>query len=253
MARKALDASALRSHLQKQLIATLGDLKTELGTSSTMTVFRKLKELGYLTSYSHRGKYYTLRDIPHFDELGLWSSGSVWFSISGNLLETTCRFVDETEAGFTAAELQRLLHVGVKEPLLKLYRQKRIDRQEVDGEYVYLSREKGRKRNQRLTREGRMVPVEIGHSPLREALSQELNAAIILFFSLLDEKQRRLYAGLESHKIGHGGDRKVAQVLALDVHTVARGRHELFASDVERERVRKEGGGRKRVEKKRPK
>ena len=43
MATKALDASALRSHLQKQMIATLGDLKTELGTSSTMTVFRKLK------------------------------------------------------------------------------------------------------------------------------------------------------------------------------------------------------------------
>lgn len=253
MATKALDAGVLRSHLQKQMIATLGDLKAELGTSSTMTVFRKLKELGYLTSYSHRGKYYTLTDIPHFDELGLWSSRSVWFSISGNLLETTCQFVDEAEAGFTAAELQRLLHVGVKEPLLKLYRQKRIDREEVDGVYVYLSREKGQKRNQRLTREGRRVAVEIGHSPLREELSQELNAAIILFFSLLDEKQRRLYAGLESHKLGHGGDRKVAQVLELDVHTVARGRQELLASDVERERVRKKGGGRKRVEKKRPK
>ena len=161
--------------------------------------------------------------------------------------------MDEAEAGFTAAELQRLLHVGVKEPLLKLYRQKRIDRHEVDGVYVYLAREKGRKRNQRLSREGRRVAVEIGHSPLREELSQELNAAIILFFSLLDEKQRRLYAGLESHKLGHGGDRKVAQVLKLDVHTIARGRQELFASDVERERVRKKGGGRKRVEKKRPK
>ena len=149
--------------------------------------------------------------------------------------------------------MQRLLHVGVKEPLLKLYRQKRIDRKEVDGVYVYLSREKGQKRNQRLTREGRRVAVEIGHSRLREELSQELNAAIILFFSLLDEKQRRLYAGLESHKLGRGGDRKVAQVLELDVHTVSRGRHELFASDVERERVRKKGGGRKRVEKKRPK
>ena len=161
--------------------------------------------------------------------------------------------MDQAEAGFTAAELQRLLHVGVKEPLLKLYRQKRIDRKEVDGVYVYLSRKKGRKRNQRLTRESRLVAVEIGHSPLREELSQELNAAIILFFSLLDEKQRRLYAGLESHKLGHGGDRKVAHVLELDVHTVARGRHELFASDVQREGVRKKGGGRKRVEKKRPK
>ena len=38
-------------------------------------------------------------------------------------------------------------------------------------------------------------------------MSHELQAAIILFFSVLDEKQRRLYAGLESQKFGHGGDR----------------------------------------------
>lgn len=31
-----------------------------------------------------------------------------------------------------------------------------------------------------------------------EATSHELKAAIILFFSLLDEKQHRLYAGLET-------------------------------------------------------
>src|SRR5207249_10033445 len=38
-----------------------------LGTSATMTVFRKLKALGYRTSYSHRGKYYTLSGILRFD------------------------------------------------------------------------------------------------------------------------------------------------------------------------------------------
>ena len=46
----------------------------------------------------------------------------------------------------------------------------------------------------------------------------ELKAAVILFFSLLDEKQRRLYAGLEAVRIGHGGDRRVAELLGVDVH-----------------------------------
>ena len=73
----------------------------------------------------------------------------------------------------------------------------------------------------------------------------------ILFFSLLDEHQRRLYAGLESQKLGHGGDRKIADLLGLDVHTVARGRRELFGGEVDRERVRRQGGGRQAVEKKR--
>ena len=83
-------------------------------------------------------------------------------------------------------------------------------------------------------------------------MSHELQAAIILFFSLLDERQRRLYAGLESQKFGHGGDRKVAALLDLDAHTVAKGRRELFGGEVDRERVRRKGGGRKTAEKKRP-
>jgi hypothetical protein len=73
---------------------------------------------------------------------------------------------------------------------------------------------------------------------------------MIRLYSLLDERQRRLCAGLESHRAGYGGDRKVAEFLGLDVHTVARGRQELFAGEVERQRVRQVGGGRKRAEKK---
>ena len=80
----------------------------------------------------------------------------------------------------------------------------------------------------------------------------ELKAAILLFYSLLDEKQRRLYAAIESLKLGHGGDRQLAGFLGLDPHTVARGRRQLLEGDVEPSRVRKLGGGRKPVEKKHP-
>ena len=234
------------------MIATLDELKQVLGTSSTMTVFRKLKKLGYRTSYSHRGKYYTLAEIPVFDEQGLWSYGAAWFSRHGNLLETSRYLVERTEAGFTASELETVLHVEVKQSLLQLQRQRRIDRERIGGVYVYLSGDKGRKRNQRLLREQREAASEIGSSLSPQELSEELKAAIVLFFSLLDEKQRRLYAGLESHKLGHGGDRKISELLGVDVHTVSRGRRELFEAEVQWEGVRKRGGGRKRTEKKRP-
>jgi len=78
---------------------------------------------------------------------------------------------------------------------------------------------------------------------------RSLYTGIILFFSLLDEKQRRLYAGLEAAKLGHGGDRKIADLLGLDPHTVAKGRQALFSGSVDRSDVRNSGGGRKRVEK----
>jgi len=60
-----------------------------------------------------------------------------------------------------------------------------------------------------------------------------------------------LYAGLESLQFGRGGDQKLAELLQLDAHTVARGRKQLLAQEVEWKRVRKPGGGRKLVEKKR--
>jgi hypothetical protein len=245
--------NVFRSFLQKGKIATLEELKEVLGTSSTMTIFRKLKNLGYRTSYSHRGKYYTLADSPRFDEHGLWSCGAAWFSRDGNLLATTRRFVEEAEAGLSAGELQAVLNVEVKEPLLELYRRKRIDRQELGGVYLYVSREPGRGREQRLRREARPAAWELPESPLGAEPSPELKAAIILFYSLLDEQQRRLYAGLEAHKVGYGGDRKIAEFFGLDVHTVARGRRELFGGPVERQRVRQAGGGRKSAEKKRRK
>ena len=86
----------------------------------------------------------------------------------------------------------------------------------------------------------------------QDVLPDELKAAIILFFSLLDERERRVYAGLESLKLGYGGDRQMAEILGLDVSTVARGRRELLEHDVNVERVRKAGAGRKSCRKKTP-
>jgi len=253
MGRTEFDQDAVKSFLQNQKIATLEELKKTLGSSSTMTVFRKLKALGYRTSYSHRGKYYTLAGTPRFDRQGLWAYDGVWFSQHGNLLSTSQWFVEAADAGLSATELQHLLNVEVKEPLLQLFRQKRIERKKFEDLYVYLAREAGQQRGQRLRREDRQATWEMGEPVTEAGVSPELKAAMVLLFSLLDEQQRRLYAGLEAHKLGHGGDRRMADFLGIGVHTVARGRAELFANQVQRQGVRQKGGGRKPVEKKRPK
>lgn len=246
-------ANAVSTLLKRGKITTLTELKAALATNSTMTVFRKLQELKYLTSYSHRGKYYTLPEIARFDEWGLWSCQSVWFSQYGNLMETTWQFIEETEAGFTACELESIVHVEVRQPLLKLYKQNHIGRERICGVFVYLSSDKAKQRRQILLRQEQGTSIDIGASAEVDVLSHELKAAIILFYSILDEKQRRLYAGLESVKLGHGGDVKIARLFGLDVHTVAKGRQDVFGSDVGMHRTRKAGGGRKSVEKKRRK
>src|SRR5260370_7033278 len=157
------DQDIIQSLLQRQKIATLAELKGALGSSATMTVFRKLKALGYLSSYSHRGKYYTLAGIQRFDERGLWSYDAVWFSRDRNLLATAQRFVEKAEAGCTAGELQEQLNVEVKEPLLQLYRRKRIHRDHLNGRYAYFSRQPATRPAPPLHREDRRPPHNHAH------------------------------------------------------------------------------------------
>ena len=231
-------------------IATLDELKQALGTSIDVTVFRKLKPLDYLTSYSHRGRYYTLREIALFDEKGLWSQEMVWFSQLGTLLSTAESFVNRSPRGFFADELAGVLHVDVQDALHQLAQQRRVTRQMISGLYLYTAIDRTIQQGQLSTRRDvwRLF-CSHGCASVLDVSEEELKASILLFYSLLDEQQRRLYAGLESLKLGRGGDRSLADFLGLNPRTVARGRQQLLAGaqDVEVDRARKAGGGRKLV------
>ncbi len=240
-------SEALRKLFYEQKIATMDQLKKALGTNVDVTVFRKLKELSYCSSYSHRGRYYTLKEIAVFDELGLWCYRSVWFSKYGTLLQTAQALVETSEAGYYTSELGSILHVRVKDALRTLAKRGSLIRKQVSGKWLYCASDSRRCKQQLLAR--RLTGGVNGISDQAEVLSNELKAAIIIFFSLLDEKQRRLYAGLESFKWGHGGDRRIASLLGLDEKTVARGRKELLTGDFEPKQVRKSGGGRKPLKK----
>jgi hypothetical protein len=223
---------------------TMPEMKTALGSRADVTVFRKLATLPYRTSYSDRGRFYTLDSIAHFDAQGLWFCREACFSRQGTLLNTTEAFVQGAPAGCFAHELTAQLRVPVKDALRQLVQSGRLHRQLFGQLYLYTAPDRTSRQEQWAVRQAQ---VHAGDSA-----QEQLRAAIVLFYSLLDEQQRRLYAGLESLRQGHGGDQQMAQSLGLDADTVARGRRQLLSGEVERERVRRAGGGRPRAEKKRP-
>lgn len=226
-------------------VCTMPEMKEALGTNVNMTVFRKLKQLSYRTSYSHGGRYYTLNKIAQFDDDGLWFNLSVYFSRYGSLLSTLEHFVNKSKSGFYANELENSLDVGVKESLLRLVKKGIIAREKIAGCYLYCSSDTSVRTQQIMARRVKVSDTE--------SFSDEVKTAIILFVSMLDEQQRRLYAGLEALKIGRGGDLKIAGLLGLHPQTVGRGRRELIERDVVFEHTRKSGAGRKPLEKKRRK
>jgi hypothetical protein len=144
----SFDPRALRRHLLRHKIATLPELKAALGASADLTVFRKLKLLDYLSSYTHRGRYYALREVARFDAAGLWSYQAVWFSRYGTLVSTIESFVNQSPRGWFADELADVLHVEVQDPLHDLVRAERLRRSEVAGRFLYTSADGRQSRDQ---------------------------------------------------------------------------------------------------------
>lgn len=244
----SLSAKALLSFLNKKKIATIDELKSILSTRSRMTVFRHLKLLGYITSYSHRGRFYSLKRIAKFNELGLWFFRSAKFSILDTLRKTIEYIIDLSDRGYCAVELEHILKIKVDDALLELIKNKIVVREKVDGVYIYFARNPGLRKQQVLFRKDSTQNLaNIKMDP--DILLNELKAALVMFVSMLNEKQRRIYAGYESLKIGRGGDKEIAMLLDLNVKTVARGRREILSNKIEFDTIRRTGGGRKGTKK----
>ena len=102
MRSETFSSDTLARLLRRRTIATMDELKAALGSSVDMTVFRKLRELDYLASYSHRGKYYVLKQTAELDERGLWAYRGVRFSSIGSLIAGLWA------GGLSAEELERM-------------------------------------------------------------------------------------------------------------------------------------------------
>lgn len=235
----AIPADRLLRLFQEQKVATLAQLTAALGTPVAVTVFRKLSTLPYRSSYSHCGAYYTLDPIAQYNELGLWSYEDIHFSRHGTLLETAATLVPQAPAGYLVEELEAVVQVAAKDALRQLVHAGRLSRGQWEGRYLYCARDRARRQEQWAARQAQQHPDE------------DVQKAKALFYSLLDEQQRRLYAGLESLQWGHGGQQRMARFFGLSVDSVARGQAELRQGQVLRGRVRRAGGGRPVVEKKR--
>jgi len=127
--------------LETEGVVTFPALQAALGRASRATTFRYLRQVKYLRSYNHNGRYYTQRDPARFDRWGLYSVGDIHFSRDRTLGETLRRLVRESEAGWTQRELQELLRVRVQVLLLEAVRQEEIRREPVAGFYLYLHRD----------------------------------------------------------------------------------------------------------------
>ena len=236
------------SLLREKTVAELDEILEAFGTASRRTVCRKLVAASCRSSYSHGGRFYTLDELATYDEHGLWSYQGIRFSRAGTLLATAAGLVEHAPAGWFADELGRVVQVAVHNALGKLVRARRVARERLDGRFLYCSPAPQRRERQLRTR--RVMRAGGSGAPPLDSGDEQIRQATGMLLGVLDERQRRLYAGLESLRHGRGGDGRVAAQLGMAAATVAKGRQQLLSGNYETERIRKPGGGRKALEKK---
>jgi len=165
--------------LRRHRVVTMSDLCEVIGSSSRMTVFRRLRQIKYVTSYTHAGRYYTLYDIARFDSDGIWFYDDIGFSQNGSLKNTVTYLVDGSDAGKFHFDLERQLRVRVHNVLLDLVQSKQIERIKFEGQYLYLSSDKEQSTKQIEQRD--KLPMQARHIPvfISEPLVIEIMAEVI--------------------------------------------------------------------------
>lgn len=183
--------------LKRRKTANMEELREVFGGCSPRSVFRYLERIGYLSSFTHAGRYYTLESIANFDEQGLWFYQGIGFSLFRTLKETTAVLVERTPEGRTHEELHSLLRVRVHNTLLGLVRDGRIGRKRFGDVYLYVSADQKRAHGQIDKRKESLdlIP-EVSRVPSDEEIVEVLVEALRAASEIPtpDEVARRLMA-----------------------------------------------------------
>ena len=134
-----MNENSVLEKFRRQKIITLGQLVKWL-KCSVITARRRLKKWQSYTSINKNGSYYTLAQIPAFDENGLWKYRTVLFSKHGNLKQTIVALITESEKGLSAAEIAEFVELVPNSSFLSRVKSvPGVRREKHQGRFIYLS------------------------------------------------------------------------------------------------------------------
>ena len=124
---------------RRQKFINIGQLAKWL-KCSVITARRRLKKWQSYTSINNNGRYYTLPQIPVFDENGLWKYKTVLFSKHGNLKQTIVALITESEKGLSAVEIAEFVDLVANSSFLSRFKSvPGVRREKHQGRFIYLS------------------------------------------------------------------------------------------------------------------
>ncbi len=130
----------IRKLLQSKTVMSLKQIRHEIPDRPRSSLFRDLKRVELLTSYSHAGQHHALKSMVKFNSNGLWFYEQIAFSKYGTLKNTLVKIISNSPAGMTHKELKNLLCIQVQNPLTHLIKSNLLKRRLLSEQvFVYLS------------------------------------------------------------------------------------------------------------------
>lgn len=124
---------------RQQKIITIEQL-LHLLQCSAITVRRRLKNWKTFTSINKNGRYYTLPQIPKFDENGLWKYQTVLFSMHGNLKQTIIELIKQSSTGLSAVDIAEIIEISSSSSYFSQIKNSiGIKREKHQGRFLYFS------------------------------------------------------------------------------------------------------------------
>lgn len=134
-----MDQNHALENFRRQKIITIGQL-VKLLKCSVITARRRLKKWQTYTSINKNGCYYTLPQIPVFDQNGLWKYQTILFSKHGNLKQTIVELITDSQKGLSAVQIGQLVDLVPNSSFLSQFKNvPGVKREKHQGRFIYLS------------------------------------------------------------------------------------------------------------------
>lgn len=107
-------------------------------------IWDNLRKVGYYSSFTHNSKYYTLADIPEFDDNDVWfyadpEVGEIGFTKKKTASNLIISLINSNETGMTEYEIREIMKIRVSNQLNVLVKKSKIRRLKIGNKCYYFS------------------------------------------------------------------------------------------------------------------
>ena len=172
MFSKAERLEYIKTYIKNKKAVTISELFHHISYCEK-TLRRDINELNGITSYTHRGKFVTLPDIPIFNNNGIWFYKEIGFTKFKNSFDLIISIIDNSE-GIAKEGIEGILRINISKQIQILMFRKRLNRIKLGAKYFYLSDELAKDKKRQM----QVLPIEIEEYSDRKVNISDLVAVL---------------------------------------------------------------------------